>query len=1157
MRQPTPKAIAAIIAIIATALLTQFLLDSRGPQDSKPSLAQNQPDQSRANAAELSEQLRVSIASLQPSPNTGTIASLLPLAQQRREAMKQLMRSHPQQALDLAFSYAEYHSLPSQIQAVVERPFTETADFEVIAICYDKHDHRGHSHYRYTLRTDSGKRLDVSPLADTRLNMSKNQAPLQGIELDGHAVVRPQIFQPVQAEDLTWATQNLPLANHDPASDFLTNTPITDDGVYAVSGGYLFHFANSASLEKLQDRLAELDIRPGLDLGSPALLAKLKQQAAPFSPDLFFAEQQSAAQPPPNELRDLLIIRVDFPDKTETPFEKQALEDLVNNNVTPTFTRFSFNKTSVATTVTDSVFRLSNSSAYGTAENANTNKLFDDAIDAYRNAGNPNPFTAFDHIAISFPNLEFGWAGLATLGGTAQWLQGKVSPSTIVHELGHNYGLSHASYWNHAATNANSTNPVDSSGQNVEYGDPFDVMGDGEIDNGHFHMAAKQRLGWIDNSDWQSLDSPNDSGTYRLYAFDSISATGLQALRIDKTSNAEHYWVGFRQAYPGIPNFNRGAYLLWQRPGSSNNRSWLVDTTPLSPNGKNDAGIAIGRTYTDTEAGVHITPLSKGQDANGNYLDVAVNIGSFSGNQAPTGTLTASENGVARSGVAFSFSGSDPDGDPLSYHWDFGDGTVEVSSASVDHEFPVGGSYTLTLTVSDRKGGTSVHQANVEVSDPITQVTTRSSGTARHLTALAASDTLVVAGGSGGTYLSSPDGETWTRHPLSGFQGNHTVNQIIWTGGTFVSVGSDWDGTKWIGIAYTSQDGTSWSEELRTTEGVGDWGFISIADDPDSMTSVIVQSDGKLRVRNAQGNYTVVDFGLQNGGWKNEAKVVWTGSTFVLGAYDFSQTDLDQRLTLYRSPDGINWTRVQATDSGLLGWYGLSELAFLDENLMGSGFGTGLVYSEDNGETWRNNSANTNQRANLFAHGNGIYSAHGTTDNSTTQDFLSIDGRSWQPAGDPGTTYNDRIFFSDTFISVGNDGLIVQSQEFFPPVQSPFEAWIVGFTTNQTDQGALANPDRDWAPNFMEFALGSDPVDGTSIPTPPTLELLTDGKIAVSIPRFAKTAVTLGLEQSVNLIDWQPLTTTTTQDTDLLLELTTSQSFESSDAIFIRIKASQ
>lgn len=63
--------------------------------------------------------------------------------------------------------------------------------------------------------------------------------------------------------------------------------------------------------------------------------------------------------------------------------------------------------------------------------------------------------------------------------------------------------------------------------------------------------------------------------------------------------------------------------------------------------------------------------------------------------------LSVSEGEVVR----FDASGStDPDGDALSYHWDFGDGAT-ATGVSPEHVFADDGSYTVTLTVEDPYAG--------------------------------------------------------------------------------------------------------------------------------------------------------------------------------------------------------------------------------------------------------------------------------------------------------------------------------------------------------------------------------------------------------------------------------------------------------------------
>lgn len=95
--------------------------------------------------------------------------------------------------------------------------------------------------------------------------------------------------------------------------------------------------------------------------------------------------------------------------------------------------------------------------------------------------------------------------------------------------------------------------------------------------------------------------------------------------------------------------------------------------------------------------------------------------GSTSGNQAPTSiaTATTATTGLAPLTVAFSSSGSsDPEGTPLSYSWNFGDGT-SATTANPSRTFTTAGSYAVRLTVSDGTNSTLSAAINISVTAPV------------------------------------------------------------------------------------------------------------------------------------------------------------------------------------------------------------------------------------------------------------------------------------------------------------------------------------------------------------------------------------------------------------------------------------------------------
>ena len=87
-------------------------------------------------------------------------------------------------------------------------------------------------------------------------------------------------------------------------------------------------------------------------------------------------------------------------------------------------------------------------------------------------------------------------------------------------------------------------------------------------------------------------------------------------------------------------------------------------------------------------------------------------------NRPPVCRLTAPAQAQVGEAVTLDASGSsDPDGDPLSYTWDFGDGTppAKTTFARTTHSYAKIGGYAVKVTVDDGKGGSCTATAQLPV----------------------------------------------------------------------------------------------------------------------------------------------------------------------------------------------------------------------------------------------------------------------------------------------------------------------------------------------------------------------------------------------------------------------------------------------------------
>ena len=90
-------------------------------------------------------------------------------------------------------------------------------------------------------------------------------------------------------------------------------------------------------------------------------------------------------------------------------------------------------------------------------------------------------------------------------------------------------------------------------------------------------------------------------------------------------------------------------------------------------------------------------------------------------NQAPVARFSGPATGRALQSLLFDASTSvDPEGDPLIYMWDFGDGTTQrVLWPQAEHRFAVARTHIVRLTVSDHQGESDTASQVITIAQPI------------------------------------------------------------------------------------------------------------------------------------------------------------------------------------------------------------------------------------------------------------------------------------------------------------------------------------------------------------------------------------------------------------------------------------------------------
>lgn len=1028
--------LAAPIALLLILIGTIWFL-----QPSQPESGGGKPEASALQGPHPGEVFNSFLSGL-PEPQALAEADLekaVALAKARREWMKNTMVSDPAAALAQSLTRSARNKLHPELRPYFEERFNARADLLIYPNC------AGGSTSR-VLEID-GREFQANLFGNRLAQASREDAPLHGITLDDLAVVAEFAVEKPHADDealiAAW-----PLGNPDPARDFFSGEPLGENPVQVLAGGRRYLVRADTDLDAINSRISSLDSFPGPRGGSRLVFAT-QPLAADGSAGVSWEWVEETTRELASEWtespKNVFFVSVDFfdaPTEGPTPAE---LASRLNGPVAASFSEMSYGKTTIVATVAPQVLRMAKRSTDYPSTSSST--LRDDALAAYKAIYGENSLDGFDIVGVHFPaiGMQSGgvvYAGLASVGGSSHYLQGNINDGTIIHEFGHNYGLFHASFWQ------TSDGSVVGSGGNVEYGDIFDIMGNGDPPWGHFHMRAKQRLNWLAEPN-SSDTAATGSGTFRLYRFDHPQTTGaLRALRIPKAASpSESYWLGYRAGVPNNEYLQDGAYLVWERPNS--NREWLLDTTPNSPVGREDSPIGIGRTYSDQAAGIHITPLSKGGSGADAWLDVRVNQGPFPGNQPPQASLDAPATVQARSPATFSVSATDPDGDELAYGWDLGHPPAYVNAPQVTQTWITGGNRTIEVAVSDMKGGVGVESRTVQVLDPLREWTPTTVASGRIMREAAYLDGRFLLGGDGYIYTSF-DGITWLQSNISL---SYYPEAFAVLGGTFVAVGFDWNGSDWEGVVHTSSDGVRWQKstalpavpELRAV-AAGNGLLVAVGDD-----GVILRSadKGVSWTRHDIPAFTIP-----------LTAVVFGDGVFLCAG----------GLAIHSSGDGISWTDRSA-GIGISSWKAPIRTLHHHGGLFLAGGWYSLLYSSDAGVTWHEASVAGGADYDVKSLASDglvvIAAADRRTSPSGEVLLVSIDGISWEESRLSGFPETDSLAMGGGrfFTTHGSGGEFLASAPLDPSNQAPsisIAAPSIGSARNPVTFSASAtDPDGD------------------------------------------------------------------------------------------------
>jgi len=366
--------------------------------------------------------------------------------------------------------------------------------------------------------------------------------------------------------------------------------------------------------------------------------------------------QTVTAAAPPNTFGQFntLVMMVNFQDTpTAQPFTSTTVQNVVFNQTSNWDMENSFQQTSLTGDVAG-WFTIGVSST-----NCDVTGIKSAAQSAAQSAGyNLSNYQRFIYLMSGNSGCS-AWWGLATIGGSDVWVNGMygISVKIVSHEMGHNFGLYHSH-----STDCG-TSVVCSSGTLSEYGDWIDTMGSSQP--GHFNAFQKERLGWLNTGTQPQVTTVTSTGTYQISPYEAQDGNPKALKILQSGSSSSYYYVEFRQAQ-GQDSFLssktdvlNGVVIHLASPANSNSSN-LSDMTPTTPSSFSAPALVLGQSYSDSSAGITITPVSVSSTG----ASVQVTIGTAACSRLnPTLSLSPVQSSFVTAGTPVNFTATVKDND--------------------------------------------------------------------------------------------------------------------------------------------------------------------------------------------------------------------------------------------------------------------------------------------------------------------------------------------------------------------------------------------------------------------------------------------------------------------------------------------------------------